>query len=341
LFYTQDDLLVGDGGVILGSQYEIFESTLGGATRSLYQGETGGGFFSPPVQELKEAGGALYFYTDNGPSETGPTGTVYRLPLDGAEEPEVLVEGAANPVRDSGDRFAVSADGRLLAYYTRAVGGPYTIHVRDLSNGSGAAVAVGTASTPNLHHLPLVISADGSQLLHQLRTDQTMASFDEYSVLDLGTGTGQRIRLGGSEEGVSGERFYAEGNSFVAAYVAGFSDQNRLVVVVHRLPDGSPQASATFPDNSGGWTARLLLAVDAVPNRYAFWRREYENTADNQPCALHVLRLDGGDEQRVAGPVPPGSGAYCGGAPKLAPDGDRIAYLSPSSRELYVADVEP
>jgi hypothetical protein len=331
LYYTQDETITGDGGVFMGRRYEVFESTLGGATRSLYQGEADVWVNGPAVPELKEAGGALFFYTDN-----SLTGDVYRLPLDGSDEPEVIVEGRANPVRDSGDRFAVSPDGRLLAYYTRDVGGPYTIYVLDFSSGSEAAVAIGMAPTISLHHLPLVFSADGSQLLHQLRTDQTTASYHEYSVLDLDTGAEQRVQLGNPEEGVSGERFYAEGNSIVAAYVPGFSEQNRLVV--HRLPDGSPQTATTFPDNSGGWTARLILALDAVPGRYAFWRRQ---RAADRSCAIHVLPLDGGNEQRAAGPMPPGSGAYCGGAPKFAPDRTQIAYLSPSDRELYVSDVEP
>ena len=327
-----------ENNVYVGTRYRLYEADGGGSSRLLYEGTTSASStVRSVIPDLEEARGALFFYTD--------AGSIYRKEIGSDDEPERLVEGATIPNRGNRDPFSVSGDASRLAYYAEGAGeDAYEVRIVDLGTSAETVAAVGTADHfTSYEHTPVILSDDGSRLLHKLRMDQGEGDATKYAIVEIESGSERRFTVGSL-----GGRFYSEDASFIAAYVAA-SGRSREIVV-HHLPDGVPEPVAPFQETvgttrfgAGNWRAQTISSTAVAPNAYAFWLKGV--TEAGQVCAVHGIDLTSGQERRLAGPIPEREASlYCGinsDAFSFAPDGSRLAYYAPSSGDVYVAATDP
>lgn len=323
-----------ENNVYVGTRYKLYEADGSGSAQLVYEGTTSASStVRSVIPDLEEARGSLFFYTDDG--------SIYRLRIGSDNEPELLVEGATIPNRGSRDPFSVSGDASRLAYYAEgAAADAYEIRIVELSTSAETVAVVGTADHfTSGEHTPVILSDDGSRLLHKLRTDPNESRANWYGVVEIASGNERRVMVG-----ASGERFYSGGPSYVAAY------RRSREMVVHPLPDGVPETVGPFQETVGttrfgtdNWRAQTTSLTAVAPNAYTFWRKGV--TEAGQVCAVHGIDLESGQERRLAGPVPEREiSLFCGinsDAFSIAPNGSHLAYYAPSSGDVYVAAVAP
>jgi hypothetical protein len=341
LYHTVDEDIVGEGGVISGAHYRIYETTPGDSPRLIVEDSTDADDFEPAVSDLEATGDALYFFVRS--AEPLNTGRILRW-SSGEADAEEIVDGAFDPQARVADLLSLSADGRYLAYYTGEGHRPdaFEIRVRDLDRGTDIYTEVVTSDySGGARDIPLLLSREGSRLLYGFSASGN-APGDVLTVVDLASGEEQGVRLTGPN-GRSGGSFYAQGvqfyanaEHFVAVYaVEGASAQD--TVVAYQLPAGTPQPTGSLRREQNGWITSFS-GSGAAPSYYAFWRAEYERDL----CAVHVIDLSRGEERRVAAPISKEGLFSCYGSLAIAPGDRHIAYHSNETdvnRTLYVADM--
>jgi len=340
LYFTTDAPVEQDD-----TRYRIYEVPIGGSPRLLYEGrsQTYSGAECASVRHMEEVDGDLYFDTDFN-IDRGTFGNIYRLSLNGDEEPFLVVEGAAlptgNPVTPS---FDVSADGRRIAHFTQT---EEAVWATARSLGTGETItSVGGAMSRFDARLRVFLSDDGERLLHNADFGLSTRPEDSYSVHDLSTGSARPVRLGLSDDSEGQPRindytFYTDGGDFVAVYATGvFTDPYPLVT--QRVPDGTPQVVASVAESVDGLRDTFRFP-DASGSHFAFWREEA--TLNPRTRALHVIDLEDGTERRAAGPIPT-SRTPCTASFRIAPRGSHIAYLGVESEgadlALFTAEMRP